>query len=102
MDLVSAVVERESRADRMLVDGGMADGGRRAVAEGAWYDHPAGVRRRSRSREAVLRAGQLVPRRRRADAVHRLAVRGTESDAPELPTEHVAGRPDPGGTVVRP
>ena len=41
--------------------------------KGLGDDHSAGLRRRRRSREAVLRAGQLVSRRRGADAVHRLA-----------------------------
>ncbi len=44
---------------------------------------------------AVLRAGQLVPRRRGADALHRLALRRAEPGAADVPGEHVAGGPRP-------
>ena len=37
---------------------------------------------------AVLRAGQLVSRRRGADAVHRLALRRAEPGAPDVSAEH--------------
>ena len=47
------------------------------TAEGFGDDHSAGIRRRRRTRRPVLRAGQLVSRRRGADAVHRLAVRAS-------------------------
>ena len=42
-------------------------------------DDPAGLRRGRRTRGAVLRAGQLVSRRRGADAVHRVALRASRT-----------------------
>ena len=64
-------------------------------------DERAGIRRRRRPGRAVLRAGQLVPRRRGPDAVHRLAVRRAESGAADVPAEHVARGFDPRVEVVR-
>ncbi len=49
-----------------------------------------------------LRAGQLVSRRRGADAVHRLALRRAEPGAADVPAQHVAGGSDPGVEDVRP
>jgi uncharacterized protein len=60
-------------------------------APGLRGDEPAGIRRRRRRVGPVLRAGQLVPRRRRADAVHRVAVRAAEPGAADVPARHTAG-----------
>ena len=98
----AAVVERQGRHDRLLVDRGVSDGRRRARASGLRRDERAGIRRRRRPRRPVLRAGQLVPRRRGADALHRLAVRRAEPGAADVSAEHVARRPDPRLEVVRP
>ena len=65
-------------------------------------DDRAGIRRRRRPRRPVLRAGQLVSRRRGADALHRVALRPAEPGAADVPAEHVAGGPDPRVEVVRP
>ena len=48
-------------------------------------DERAGLRRRRRPRRPVLRAGQLVSRRRGADAVHHLALRRAEPGAAAVP-----------------
>ena len=55
-------------------------------------DERAGVRRRRRPRAAVLRAGQLVPRRRRPDAVHHVALRRAEPVAPDVPARTCRAR----------
>ena len=55
-------------------------------------DERAGLRRRRRPRRPVLRAGQLVSRRRGADALHRLALRRAEPGAADVPAQHVAAR----------
>ena len=65
-------------------------------------DERAGIRRRRRPRRPVLRAGQLVPRRRGADAVHHLALRPAEPGAADVPAQHVARGSDPRVEVVRP
>ncbi len=51
---------------------------------------------------AVLRAGQLVSRRRGADAVHRLALRRAEPGAADVPAQHLAAGSDPRLEGVRP
>ncbi len=89
---VAAVVERQGRHHRLLLDRGVAAGRRGAGQSGIRGDDPAGIRRRRGARGAVLRAGQLVSRRRGADAVHRLALRRAEPGAADVPAEHLAGR----------
>ena len=71
----AVVVERQGGHDRMFVDGRMAAGGRLARSSGLCGHERAGVRRRRRTRRPVLGAGQLVSRRRDADAVHHLDLR---------------------------
>ena len=97
----AAVVEREGRHDRLLVDRRVPVGHRGARASRVRGDERAGLRRRRRPREAVLRAGQLVPRRRRADALHRLALRRAEPGAADVPARHAAGGPGPRLAPVR-
>ena len=53
------------------------------------------------TRRAVLRTGQLVSRRRGADAVHHLDLRTAEPGAADVPAEHAAGRPGCGLAPVR-
>ena len=88
----AAVVERQDRHDRLLVDRRVSDGRRRARPSGLRRDERAGLRRRRRPRRSVLRAGQLVPRRRGADAVHRLALRRAEPGAADVSAEHRRAR----------
>ena len=90
----AAVVERQGRHDRLLVDRRISAGGRGAGASRVRRDERAGLRRRRRPRRPVLRAGQLVSRRRGADALHRLALRPAEPGAADVPAEHVAGGSD--------
>src|SRR5262245_39790271 len=85
----------------MLLDRRMAIGGRVARPSGVYDDDPARLRRRSGARGPVLRAGELVPRRRCTDAVHRVALRGAEPGATHISAEHLAGRSDPRLEVVR-
>ena len=84
----AAVVERQGRHDRLLVDRRVSDGASRRSAIRRYaamnvQGFGAGVGRVG----AVLRAGQLVSRRRRADAVHRLALRRAEPGAADVPAE---------------
>ncbi len=53
-------------------------------------------------RRSVLRAGQLVPRRRHADALHLLALRRAEPGASDVPARHDAGGPGARREVLRP
>ena len=62
-------------------------GGRGARAPGLRGDERAGIRRRRRPGRPVLRAGQLVSRRRNADAVHHLDLRRAEPGAADVPAE---------------
>src|SRR5690242_16005599 len=101
MDVVTAVGEWKGWIDRLLVDGGMADGGCRPVTAGFERDHSAGIRGRRRTRGAVLRARQLVSRWCGADALHRMAERRAEPGAADVPARHVAGRPDTRVEVLR-
>ena len=78
LDVVAALVERQGGDHRVLVDGGMATGRRGAGKSGVRGHDPARLRRGRGPRGTVLRAGQLVSRRRGADAVHRLALRRAE------------------------
>ena len=71
-------------------------------ASGVCGDERAGLRRRRRPRRPVLRAGQLVSRRRGADAVHHLALRRAEPGAADVPEGHAAGGSDSRVEVVRP
>ncbi len=56
---------------------------------------PAGIRRGRGTRGAVLRAGQLVSRRRGADAVHRVDLWRAEPGAADVSAQHFAGGSDP-------
>ncbi len=87
-----AVVERQDRHDRMFLHGGVSDGRRRARSSGLRSDERAGLRRRRRPRRTVLRTGELVPRRRGADAVHRVALRRAEPGAADVSAQHLAAR----------
>src|SRR5215813_11276001 len=86
----------------MLLDRRMAIGGSVARQSGVYDDDPARIRRRRRTRGTVLRAGELVPRRGRPDAIRRLDLRGAEPGATDVSAEHFAGRPGAGVEVVRP
>src|SRR5690242_15776522 len=101
MDVVAAMGEWKGRPHRLLVDGRVADGSRRAGAAGTGRDHPAGIWRGRRTRRSVLRAGQLVPWRGGADALHRLAERRAESGAADVSAGDVPGRPCPRVEVLR-
>src|SRR5215475_14257402 len=101
MDSQSAVVEWQGRLDRLFFNRRMAIGGRGAGQSGARSDYPAGFRRGRGSRGPVLRARELVPRRRSADAVHRVALWRAESGATDVPAENFAGGFDPGVEVFR-
>src|SRR4029434_236875 len=87
--------------DRMLLDRRMAIGGRVARQSRVYDDDPTGIRRRRRARGPVLRAGELVPRRRFPDAFRRLDLWAAEPGAPYVSAEHVAGRPGSRVEVVR-
>src|SRR5262245_57813649 len=63
---------------------------------------PAIIRSGCGPRGALLRTGKLVPRRRRPDAVHRMALWRAEPGAPYVPPKHIAGGFDPCVEVVRP
>src|SRR6185436_18614153 len=102
MDLEAVVVERQGWHDRVLLDGGMANGGCRPGASGFRRHDPSGVRRRSRSRRRLLGAGQLVPRRGRPDVIHRLAVRRAEPGEADVSPERLARGLDPRLEVIRP
>ncbi len=91
----AAVVERQGRDDRVFVDRRVSDGRRGARAPRVCGDERAGFRRRRRPGRAVFRAGQLVSRRRRSDAVHYLDLRPAESGAADVSARHVAGGFDP-------
>src|SRR5689334_955261 len=101
MDVVATLGQWESWLNRMLIDRRMADGGGGDVAARVVDDHSAGLWRRRGSRGAVLRAGQLVPRRRGADAVHRVVVGGAESSPSNVPAEYITSGPHPCVEVVR-
>ena len=79
------VVQRQGRHDGLFIDRGVAAGGGLARSSRVCGHERAGVRRRRRTRGPVRRAGQLVPRRRGADAVHRLALRRAEPDSSAVP-----------------
>ena len=98
----AGMVEREGRCYRLFVDRGVSAGGSGTGTSRVRGDERAGLRRRDRSRRAVLRAGQLVPRRRGADAVHHLDLRPAEPGAPDVPAEHAAGGPRCRIAPVRP
>ena len=99
----AGVVERKGWRDRLLVHGGIsARRARRERPSRVCRDERAGIRRRHRPRRPLLRAGQLVSRRRHADAVHHLAVRRAEPGAPDVPAQHVAGGSDQGVQALRP
>ena len=101
LDQHASVVERQGRSHRLLVDGRMADGRRRAGTEGARHDHSAGIRRGRGSRRSVLRAGQLVSRRRGTNALHRLVDGRAESGAPNVAEERDAAGSHSRREVVR-
>ena len=63
---------------------------------------PPGLRRRRGPGGRLVRAGQLVPRRRGADALHRVDLRRAEPGAAHVPGGYVTGRPDPRVQVLRP
>src|SRR5437667_129611 len=90
----ATVVEREDRDHRVLVDGGVSDGHRRTRAPGICGDERPGIRRRRGPRRSLLRAGQLVSGRRRADALHHLDLRRAEPGAPDVSARYVALRSD--------
>src|SRR6185295_4782253 len=94
--------ERQGRHDRLLLDRRVPDGRGGARASGIRGDERAGIRRRRRTGRPVLRAGQLVPRRRDADAVHRLALRRAEPGATDVPAGDVTRGSDSRLEVVRP
>ena len=98
----AAVVERQGRHDRLFVDRRVADGRRLARASGVRRDERAGLRRRRRPRRPVLRAGQLVSRRRGPDAVHHLDLRPAEPGAADVPEGHAAGGPGSRRATLRP
>ena len=102
LDGRAAVVLRKGRPHRLLFHRRVA--ARRGIArqQGADDDHSAELRRRRRQGRPLQRAGQLVSRRRRADALHRLALRRTKSGAPHVPQRHLAGRSHQGVEDVRP
>src|SRR5439155_22150713 len=64
------------------------------------YD-PPGIRRGRGPRAAVLRAGELVSRRSRPDALRRLALRAAEPDETHVSPERLPGGPDSGLQVIR-
>ncbi len=86
----AAVVERQGGHHRVLVDRRVAAGRRLAGASRLCRDERAGVRRRRRQGRPVLGAGQLVSRRRDADAVHHLDLRPAEPGAADVPERHAA------------
>src|SRR5215470_19940346 len=85
----------------MFVDSRMATGRRCARYAGLHDPDPARVRRRRRTRGPVFRAGQLVSRRRRPDALYRLVVWRAEPGAAGVPAGNLAGRSDSRLEVLR-
>ncbi len=71
----AAVVCGQGWPDRLLLHGGVAVGRGLARQQGPHHFYPGELRRRSRPRRSLLRAGQLVPRRRGADAFRLVALR---------------------------
>ena len=98
LDRRAAVVQRQDRNDRLLVVGGMAAGAGGHGPPGPRRDGAHGGRGGHRSRRPVLRAGELVPRRRVPDAVRHLALLGPEHAATDVSPGRVPGRH---GAVVR-
>ena len=90
------MVERQARHDRVFVDRRVAAGRRLARASGLRGDERAGFRRRRRQGRPVLGAGQLVSRRRDADAVHHLDLRRAEPGAADVSERHAARGSDRG------
>ena len=86
----AAVVERQAGHHRVLVDRRVAAGRRVARASRLCGDERAGLRRRRRQGRPVLGAGQLVSRRRDADAVHHLDLRRAEPGAADVSERHAA------------
>ena len=84
MDVVAGLVEQKGRHDRLFVDRRMAAGGRRSRKSEFYDDDRAGLRRGHRARRTILRARQLVSRRRGADAFYRVALRSAKSGAPDV------------------
>ena len=85
----------------MLLDRRMAIGCGGAGQSGICSDDPARLRRWRRAGGAVLRAGELVSRRRGADAFHRVALRRTEPGAADVSPKRDARRFDSRFEVVR-
>ena len=102
VDDVPALVQRQGRHHRLFLHGRVAAGGRRAGQPGLRGVQRAGVRLRRRSDRPVLRAGELVPRRRLHDVQPHLVLRQPEAAAPDLPVRHQPGRPDPPVQVLGP
>ena len=84
VDDVAAMVQRQGGHDRLLVHRGMAIGRGGAREPGVRRDDPARLRRGRGARGAVLRTGQLVSRRRGADALHRVAIWRAEPGAADV------------------
>ena len=97
----AAVVERQAGHDRLFIDGRMAARGRVARPSGLRGDERPGLWRRRRQGRALLGAGQLVSRRRDADAVHHLDLRRAEPGAADVPERHAARGSDRGLADVR-
>src|SRR5207248_7097189 len=95
LDELANLVQREGWNHRMFVDGGVAVRSGRHGESCLCSDDPHGIRSRCWPREAVLRTGQLVPRRSCADAVHRLALRRAEPGASDVFPQCFTGRLDP-------
>ncbi len=100
-----ALVEREGRYVRLLFDGRVADGPRVSRSSGARGHGPAGIRCRRRTHRRLVRAGELVSGRRRADALLLLAVRSPEHAAPPVLdpiSMRTTGRASPATSTWRP
>ncbi len=97
----AAVVERQARHHGVFIHGGMAAGRGIAQPSRLCGDERPGFWRRRRQGRAVLGTGQLVSRRRDADALHHLDLRPAESGPADVSEKHVAGRPDCGVAAVR-
>src|SRR5439155_19298129 len=102
MDGFAALVQWQSRHNRLLLDSRVATGRCGARESGVCGNDPARIRRRRGPRAPLLRTGELVSGRSRPDAFHRVAVRGTEPGAADVPSKHVPGGLDPCVEVVRP
>src|SRR6058998_1720721 len=95
------MVEWQGRHDRMLVDCRMAVGSCGAGQSGICGDDPARFWRRSGTRRSVLRAGQLVSRRRGSDVVHCLALWRAEPGATNVSADDFPRRFDSRIEVLR-